>query len=489
MGIFFQTIITSYFEKLSSCNNYPIILSLLLTQLFFSSEPIFSKVPKEIYGIHPTLSYQTFGPFYESETRQGQKEMVLRPFYYSYSETLGAVEYKSFLYPLFYSQKTLKWKKWSFLFIFSGDSSIHEDLGNDEDFSFTPLLTYGIGDTERERYFAVFPIYGNIRNKLSWSKIEFILFPLYTRWEYKDYSAFSILWPLTVYGNNDVRKEIRLLPFYSQKSHVGKYEHTSILWPFLSYGYDNLDKKEPSAYSFVWLLYAKKESYFGNLYSLGIMPVIGSISLFSYGYDKKTSEISYSAFFFLMQYGYSNDKDYRKKIFFPFYGYSRFASKEFEFITPFFYRMETDTYGIKSNSIYIVPFFHYNNEIFVKEEREELYHKFWPVYKWHRDREGTVSWNLLSPYPIRSETAEKVWDPLFSLVEYKNQVNGDKKFSMLFRIFSLRWNQTEVSWDIPLLARYEKKPESTSFKLFYGFLGRERTEDKSLYQFLWFFKL
>lgn len=77
-------------------------------------------------------------------------------------------------------------------------------------------------------------------------------------------------------------------------------------------------------------------------------------------------------------------------IYFSFYGYSRFASKEFTFITPLFVHMRSDTYGVKSNSYYLIPFFYYKEMHYIKEERADTYYKVWPIFKWHRDAEGNL---------------------------------------------------------------------------------------------------
>jgi hypothetical protein len=448
-----------------------------------------SKVPKHLHGLTPSIEHTNIGFFYEKEIKTDQSELLIRPFFSKYYEKKSNATFYTSFYPLFYRQSTSKWSRWSFLFIFGGDTSLHDDLGNDEDVTLSPLFIWGNGDTDREKYFSIFPFYGSIHNKLSWSKIHFFLFPLYTSWEYKNFKATSLLWPLTMYGETDVRKEYRFLPFFSYKAHIGKYEHSSFLWPFFSWGIDNLDKKEPSSYSFFWLLFSKKESYFKNQYSIGVIPVIGSMSLFSYGYDHRTSEINFNAFFFLFQYGYNNDKDYRKLIFFPFYGYSKFANKEFLFVTPLFARMETDTYHLKSKNYYFFPFYLYNSEFYLKEERSDIYYKFWPFLKWHKDHEGTLKWNLFSIYPIRSETFEKVWDPITSLFEYSHQVNGDKKISLLMRLYNHRWNETTNQWNIPFFLDYKSEEEITQFRFFYGLIGYEKKEDKKYLQLLWFLKI
>ncbi|MEM4271118.1 MAG: hypothetical protein QXO70_03435, partial [Candidatus Pacearchaeota archaeon] len=288
---------------------------------------------KSIYGIYPA-KYQQFWVFYEKEERVGQSQIIFRPFYSNYHDKKPNHFYSTSFYPLYYSQSTNYWSKWSFLFLFGNESTKHEDIGEDKDYVFTPIFQWGKGDTPKDEYFSFFPIFGKWKSKLSWSEINFFLFPIYIDWSHKEFEAKSILWPLTLYGKSDVRKEYRFLPFFSHKSHIGKFEHNSIFWPFISWGKDNLDKKEPSSYSFVWLLYGYKKSYYENMKSFSFMPILGTWSLFSYGYDKRKAEKDFVLLFFLFQYGYSNDKDFRKLIVFPFYGYSYYANKEFQFITP-----------------------------------------------------------------------------------------------------------------------------------------------------------
>jgi hypothetical protein len=223
--------------------------------------------------------------------------------------------------------------------------------------------------------------------------------------------------------------------------------------------------------------------------SISVLPILGTLSLFSYGYDKRTSETNYNFIFFLFQYGYSNDKDYRKLICFPFYGYSHYASKDFTFITPFYIQMKSNNYHEKGIFYYFVPFYIYSNKTFPKEERSESYLKIWPFYRYSKDPEGNLEWNTLSLFPFRSSTFERVWDPVWSLVEYKNFINGEKRFSLFMRLYSQRWSEDEFHMYIPLLIDYSKSESSNSWSFFYGFLGYEKKEEKSKFQFLWFIQI
>ncbi|HNH07001.1 MAG TPA: hypothetical protein PK683_00755 [Leptospiraceae bacterium] len=457
--------------------------------LILFSTALNAKNPKTMHGVFPAQDYRQFWFLYESEKRPGQNQWFFRPFYSHYKEEQSAHQFNTSLYPLYYREKTNHWSKWTFMFLFGQDTTVHPDTGEDDDLALSPLFQWGRGETDRDRYFAVFPFFGNINSKLGWQKIHYAMFPIYTSWEHKDFKAHSFLWPLTMYGTSDVRQEYRLFPFFTKKTHIGKFEHYNVFWPFVSWGRDSLDKREPTSYIFLWLLYAHKNSYYGNMKSFGIMPVLGSMALFSWGHDRRSSETNVNLLFFLIQYGSSEDKDYRKHIFFPFYGYSRFASKEFRFITPLFIKLNTDSYLVESESWYFLPVFHYNREYFRKEERTDTYYKVWPFWKWHKDTEGNLSTNLLSLFPFRSESMERLWEPVWSVFEYKSQINGEKRVSLLMRLYSQRWSEEEFHFYVPLVMDYSNTKDSFSMKFLYGLLGYEKKDSSSTYQFLWFLKI
>ncbi|MCX7997811.1 MAG: hypothetical protein N3A69_02515 [Leptospiraceae bacterium] len=462
---------------------------LILVFLILPISTLFSEaLQKHLYGIYPS-DYKQVWVFYEREHRGFQTQIIFRPFYSTYYDKRISHTHTTSFYPLYYSQSTNYWSKWSFLFFFGNESTRHEDLGDDRDYVLTPIFQWGRGSTEKDEYFSIFPFFGKWKSKLSWSEINFFLFPLYIDWSHKEFEAKSILWPFTLYGKSDVRREYRFLPFFSHKSHTGKFEHNSFLWPFISWGRDNLDKKEPSSYAFVWFVYAYKKSYYENMKSFSFMPILGTWSLFSYGYDKRSAEKDFTFLFFLFQYGYSNDKDFRKLIVFPFYGYSYYANKELKFITPFYITMRADTYHEKTNFYYLVPFFIYSNRFFPKEEREDFYIKIWPFYRFHKDTEGNLEWNTFSLFPIRSTTFEKIWDPLWSIIEYKKLINGEKRLSLFMRIYTQRWSENEFHFYVPFLLDYSSVNGKRNIDFLYGFLGFEKNQNSFKFKLFWFIEI
>ncbi|MCB1160201.1 MAG: hypothetical protein H7A25_16835 [Leptospiraceae bacterium] len=449
----------------------------------------FSNEAHPIYpqGEFKTDSYHQFWFLYQSEKREGQKEFIFRPFYSRYSESISGYSYTTSLYPVYAKQETPHWAKWSFLFIFDGNYVKHPDYGEDRDTTFGPFYRSGKGDTDRENYTAIFPFYGKIKSAFSWSEVGFVLWPIYTYWSHKDFKAHSVLWPFTVYGKGLVRKEYRIFPFYSYKSHTGKYRRSSILWPFYQSGEMNLDKKEPYSYRLYFPFYGYKSSLYGNMksYTLLYLP----FALFAYGYDKRVNSVEYRFLFGFFQFGRSNDKDYHKLIFFPFYGYSHFASKESTFITPFYFRMKSDTYHMKSDYLFLVPFYIRSLKHYIKEDRRENYYKLWPLFRYHKDSEGNLFWNTLTLFPIKSIHLERIWDPIFSIVEYSKYINGEKRLSLLVRLYTQRWSKEEFHLYIPLLLDFSIKEENKNWEVLYGLIGYERKGEGKKFKLFWFLEL
>ena len=461
---------------------YKVFLSIkkaILFLVFIQTTAVLAGIPDQVHR-DSRSEYSQFWFLYEKEKRDGETELTIRPFYSSYHDKYRNYRQKSVLWPIYFSQKTDNWYYWTFLYIFSGTSVRHPDTGYDKDFIISPLFVWGRGETPRDKYYGFFPLFGKVKSKVSWSEIRYFLFPLYASWEYKDFKAYSFIWPLMLYGKSATRYEFRILPLFSIKKKYGQYERYSVLWPFIQWGKILQDKKEPVSFGFFFPFYAWKKSAYGNMRSYSVL-----WPLFSYGYDKRTGEKNLNAFFFLYQYGYSREKDYYKHIIFPFYGYYRFAGKQTRFITPFYINLKSDTSHMKTNYTFLVPFFWKMKRYFPHLDSEDVYYKLWPLFRYHRSPDGEVSWNFLSLLPVRSEKGEKIWDPIWSIMEYKKLVNGEKRLSLFMRLYTQRWSKDELHIHVPLLFDYSKTPEMFRWRIFYGLLGYERINGKRKFQVFW----
>lgn len=449
---------------------------------------LFAKLPTHFTNQTPSNYYQ-FWFLYEAEKRGAQSLTAIRPFYYGYSDKTTALESRSYLMPLFYREETNHWYTWTSLFFFTGTGIKHPEGDEEEDATLMPFFFWGKGESLRESYFGFFPFYGHLRSKLSYSEIKFAMFPVYAEWKYKTYSAKSILWPFLLIGKSEFRNDFRLFPFYSVKEHLGKYKRQSILWPFIQWGEEKLNKKEPTSYSFFFPFYNRKDSQDGNMKSRAFLwfPILNS--LFSYGYDRKTGHRNYSALFIFFQYATSDKKDMEKIVIFPFYGYSYFANKEAEYITPFYIRLTQNTSHLKAEDLFFLPFLSIMNQEFPQTGRKERYIKFWPFFRIQEDSEANYVFNTVSLLPVRFEAFEDVWDPIFSIVEYKKESNGEKRINLVSRLYSQRWTDKKTSIHIPLLAEIQIEESGFSYQFLYGFLGIDTRKEKSEIQILWLLKV
>jgi len=452
-----------------------------------------AKLPNTFTEDIPSDYYQ-FWFLYEAEKRANQSSFYIRPFYGNFFDKTTNFKSKTILPPIFYREETDHWYTWTSLFFFTGTGFKHEEGDEEEDIFFSPIFFWGKGDTPKENYVSIYPFFGTMKNKLSYQKIKYyvfplLLFPLYSEWEYKTYEAKSILWPLTLRGKSETRDELRIFPFYSHKEHIGKYKRYSILWPFFQWGQDKMDKKEPVSYAMFFPFYQYKYTDSGSMKSRAILwfPILNS--LFSYGFDKKTGHTNYSALFVFFQYTTSVKNDAEKLVFFPFYGYSYFANKQARFITPFYIRLSQNTNHLKADSTFLLPFFSIMKQEFVGTGRTDLYWKLWPIIRYHKDSEGNLTWNTISLIPVRFENMEDLWEPIFSIIEYKKLVNGEKRLHLITRLYSQRWSDKEINIHIPLLVEYSKNESGFKYDFLYGFVGLDTRSDSTKYKLFWLLEI
>ncbi|MBI3395252.1 MAG: hypothetical protein HY042_05415 [Spirochaetia bacterium] len=298
------------------------------------------------------------------------------------------------------------------------------------------------------------------------------MFPLYASWSHKEYEGHGILWPLIMWGGDEVRSDLRIFPFYSSKIHRGKYERRSVLWPFLQWGVEDLDKREWRKYFLFFPFYGHKWSEHGTL---SVHSIGWPISLVSWGEDKKTKGFELNVLTILYQYAYSDNPVMRKQIIFPFYGYYRFGNEEATFAALFLYtHLKTHSLILESDYTFVFPFFTSEDRYYRKERTTEEYLKIWPLFNYMEDSKGNSSFRTLDIlWPWRDDTMDRLWGPVWSLAEYRTMENGDRYFSVLFRLYSQYWNEQEFHLFF-LGFEFHKTPRYWSFEFLGGLFGFRR---------------
>jgi hypothetical protein len=468
------------------------------------------------YGAEVNNKYKSinwFWFFYEEAESAAGKTVVYRPFYLEASNEENL--FQASLMPIFFwrykhNEKSDTTK--GFFGFYESTDYKHSNGERDYDNGLIPLFLYGKGDRERDNYLFVYPLGGNIRGKLGYERISpyvfpgialFFLYPpsgfftwktlfwtlaslipVYTKFEFKEYNGYAILWPFIAWGKGDKREDFRFLPFYAHNSKEGKYDNYSYL---LLINYRELYLSKDERYTFFFFpFFGKRWSKNERMKSYTIL-----WPFFSWGYDLDKNETSYNLPWPLVQVADSDSPKMKKRIFFPFYGTYETSTYDSMFVGPFYFRIKRDASYYKSEyhvSFIIAWLFkrEYPNghEYYGRSWR---YVKLWPLFQVEWNDIGLYAINVLSLLPFRdSDGYEKLYQPFWTLFEYRTKPDGEKHLGLILRTYYQVWNKDFFKMKIPVIISYEKRKTGiTDFTILLGSFGYEKKRKGSYLKFLW----
>jgi hypothetical protein len=424
-------------------------------------------------------SYDWWWLFYEREIGIADTHLVVRPFYLVNEESSGNRFYASLMPIVYWAYESPRKYEWlSLLGLVHSVDYTHQNNVRDYDFGAFPFVFYGDSPEARDRYLLVWPFGGTIRGKLGQDRITAYLFPgfllfflyppafpptllntavliaslipLYVDYESRDYHAWGILWPLFQRGRSATRDDFRLLPFYAHNYKRGSYDNYSYL---LLLNYQHVVFKDDEQKTFFFIpLYGRRWSLSGKTGSGTLL-----WPFFSWGYNRKAGSFELSFPWPLVQIQDSASPSVTKRIFFPFYGRYRYEEREAFFITPLHFTLRTETRNFESeyNINFLVIWY------FKREYRKEpspiygsswRYFKIWPLFQYERDNRGNMSFNTLSLLPWRDpEGYERLYQPFWTLFEYRRLEGGERRFGMLLRLYYQRWGDNFLHIKVPFL--------------------------------------
>lgn len=455
--------------------------------------------------------YDWFWMFYEKDRNNIYSTRVYRPFYmknvYHDDKTFTA----SLMPIVFWQYGTDHSVQWKSLFGIMGAVDYRHTNGvRDYDFGFFPIVFYGNSPDIRDRYLFVLPAGGTIKGKLAQDRIDAYVFPgmalfflyppsgvwmilgyailslipVYYTYESDDYRARGFFWPLILRGKSAKRDDIKILPFYAHKYKKDTYDNYSIL---LLGNFRKTFLRDDTEYtSFIFPVYGRRWNTSEKLQASTLF-----WPLFSWGYNKKAGDFELNFPWPLMMIQDCRNPYIYKRIFFPFYGKYIYNKSTTTFITPLYFHMVKE--GARYRSEYYV------NAIIVwyyKRDYKDAdpyygnswrYFKIWPLFHYERNDQGAVAFNLLSIYPFRDPDGyELLYQPFWTLFEYRRLVSGEKRLGLLFRTYFQRWGEGLLHIKIPLLFTYHReKDKLTRFSLLLSMFGYHRNEKGSGIRLFW----
>jgi hypothetical protein len=350
-----------------------------------------------------------------------------------------------------------------------------------------PIFFRQTSPNPEERYLAVAPLAGRMRNRLFRDEIRFFLFPLYGSSRRGDVVTDNYLFPL----------------FHLRR---GEQLHGWQFWPLAGF-----EERVPSIRtnrfgdaelvaghrkSFVlWPIHLRQDLQIGTT-----NPVSHRILFPLYALQRSPSRDSSSYLWPLITYTNDRERQFREWGFpWPFVVFARGEGKTVNRVWPLFSRarsasLESEFYLwpiYRRNRVYSPPFDRERHRILfflyshVNERNEETGQAnrrwdLWPLFTRREDREGMNRLQILAliePFLPHNSTIQRTWSPLWSLWRSEqNRQTGASSQSLLWNLYRRDAIPDAQTYSAMFgLFQYKTSPAGKRLRLFYIPLTRSQT--------------
>jgi hypothetical protein len=442
-----------------------------------------------------TLDSKSLGPFFEQGTTLSESYTALRPFYLSrtYLDDSTQNYSRSVLYPLFIYHNYPGHEQWS-LFSLVRWSRIDTDTLPDfetnlvshykKSFEIFPFyFDYDSYNPDYD-YFGIFPLWGELKNRLFYDRISWFAFPLYSKWEDNDERTYAFLWPIFRYREGPLSKGFTIWPLIGNFERENDYHERFALWPLLYYHQRQLYKDIPDTQIGILPLYARetREGYKREDY---LWPFFGYTDIADPTYE----EIRILWPIIIQGRG---ENRYINQVA-PLYSLSeRNGKKSTWFLWPLFNVKQYQSDGVDIRKFRLLYFLYQNTTQTVADETEEFIatkRHLWPFFSYWETREGMTQFQLLSPLePLfqGNEEIRKTYSPIFSIYRYQEINRQNKDMDMLFSLIHFERRPDHERLEFGPIFGYEYGEKVKRIDILKGLIGYKKENDKKTLRLLWF---
>ncbi|MFQ5786431.1 MAG: hypothetical protein ACE5H1_00465, partial [Thermodesulfobacteriota bacterium] len=447
------------------------------------------------------------GPFITSKKNDVKSEYGFRPFFYVVKDKQRDSTEFDFLYPIAtYDRRENDWWFQFLVYLLYYDSKQTQSDFVERELNIFPFIFSKKAEDKDNSYFALFPFFGNLKNKFYKDEINFVLFPLFLQTRNGEEIHQSFLWPFFGYYKGGGQSGFRFWPLFGYRKKKEKLDEKFALWP---------------------IFMSRKKIFYGE--------VIKTFSIFPFYTSFETPDFTNKTYFWPF-FNYVEDK---KKGFkqlsapWPFIGFTRgmregnrffpfFASNRGErgggrvvpiypqdskrsksqgyedkdgFILWPIYRYNTITledYRRISKSILLIIFKDIKDEPIIEDGTSGRRISLWPLFSYKRDSNGNRTFqfiSLLEPLVFGVDGLERNYYPLWRFFEWKKYSDGRTVTSFLWNTFSTDHSEktTKVSLKpiIPIFS-YSRAENESKTHFFGGLFGYQKIGDKKKIKLLFF---
>lgn len=307
--------------------------------------------------------------------------------------------------------------------------------GADERFTLFPFIF--INDTVKPEkgYWAVFPVYGEIKNRLTFKRLYFILFPLYLDMQKRDVRTRWFAFPFFSFAEGDGIEGWKFFPFYGYQTKRNAYDKRFILFPFWL-SVDQYWDKEHEKHARALLPFWMHEWSPDHDATTALWP------FFRHVRNTKREFVEWDMPWpiFVIARG----KDYHITRVFPFWGTRRDKDRASTFVLFPLWRRYSASEADGKQVQHRVLFYLYADTTRTREAEGESQRRIdsLPLFQYKRNYDGSVRFQtlaLLEPALPGNKNIIRNFSPLWTLFEHQRDANGDAVNSLLWNLW--RWER------------------------------------------------
>jgi hypothetical protein len=407
------------------------------------------------------------GPFlaHERSPDGSTEEFALRPvFRWREDKTAQRLEWEV-LYPLLAYSRTEQDREFQFLQLLTFREEGSQPRERESRFDLFPFYLSGETGTG-ERYRALWPVGGRAVDRLGLDEIEFALFPLYARFVRKQVDTRYVLWPLVSWTRGEGHSGFRIVPLYGQEVKAGVFERRFVLWPLFLQQRAGLDGDRPEETHWLLPLFVAQRSR-GRDSTTVLWP------FFTYAHDRDRRYEQWDFPWPLVKIARGEGRRIDRLL--PLFSIERrdlrnefllreMISTDLHLLFPLYSRSREQIPGSLKVRDRILWWL-YSDTRETGRDGTARRVDVWPLLRYQRDREGAVAFQslaLLEAFMPGNERIEASYSPLWALVSYRRNPEGDAATSILWNLLRHEETREGVAVEVlgPLLSYRERRGAS-----------------------------
>jgi hypothetical protein len=372
------------------------------------------------------------GPLYFTQsTPDGLEISGFRPFWDDVCRMEGDSQLAgSFGYPLAHweSDPATGYDKWTIFNLINFDQLSPEGPSG---FDIWPFYFSRDSGDEATSYRALFPLYGDITHRFSQDRFNWVLFPLYGRFQKGDAVTTTTPWPFIKTVTGEGHRGFELWPLGGYREETGVTTDAFALWPLLYRQQTHLDAPLSSLKAGFLPFYAldRQPGYRSETY---LWPF--------FGYVDRTAPYRYHARHYLWPLwvqGHGDDRSINRWA--PFYSHSRIKGHDKTWVLWPLWRQATWTDATLQHERRQFLYFLYHETTQRDRVNPDLAPArkthVWPLFSSWDNGAGQKQWQTLSPIEVflpHQERTRRLWSPLFALYRFNQTAPGETRRSLLW---------------------------------------------------------